>query len=52
MRYKLNEHFKGKHSEDFDRKAWMQIDRNSSAWVTTYPKEHSALNAKQFPIVA
>jgi len=30
----------------------MQIDRSSSAWVTTCPKEHSALNAKQFPVMA
>ena len=39
------------HSE-FQRKAWMQIDRSSSAWVTACPKEQSALNARQFQVVA
>ncbi len=29
----------------------MQSDKNNSAWVTSCPKEHSALNASQFPVV-
>ncbi len=52
MRHRLDEHFEGKPHEDFGRKAWMQSDRNSSRWITTCPKEHIALNAKQFPVVA
>jgi hypothetical protein len=50
-RYKLNEHLTNKQSDDFSRKAWMQIDRNSNAWVTACPKENNAPNSKQFPIV-
>jgi hypothetical protein len=42
---------KGKHHEDFVRKAWMQSNRNNNAWVTACPKEHSSLNAGQFPVV-
>jgi hypothetical protein len=30
----------------------MQCERSSIAWVTACPKEHIALNAEQFPIVA
>ncbi len=48
----LNEHMKGKPHDDFWRKAWIQSDKNSSAWVTTCPKEHSALNAHQYPVQA
>jgi hypothetical protein len=40
-----------RHSE-FQRKAWMQIDRSSNAWVTACPKENIALNASKFPVVA
>ena len=29
----------------------LQSDRNSNAWVTKFPKEHSSLNAGQFPVV-
>jgi hypothetical protein len=29
----------------------MQSDRNSSAWVTACPKEHSSLSASQFLVV-
>ena len=36
---------------DFGRKAWMQSDKTSSAWVTTCPKEHNGLNPRQFPVV-
>ena len=50
-RHRLNEHMRGKQTEDFGRKAWMQCDRNSSAWITACPKEHSSLNNKQFPVV-
>lgn len=51
-RHMLNEHMKGKPHDDFGRKAWIQSDRNSNAWVTTCPKEHIALNAHKFPVVA
>ncbi len=51
MRYRLNEHLVNKQSDDFGRKAWMQIDRNNNAWVTACPKKHIALNNKQIPIV-
>ncbi len=37
---------------EFARKAWMQSNRNISAWVTACPKEHNALNARQFHVVA
>ena len=50
-RYKLNENMKGKHHEEFGRKEWMQSDKNISAWVTACLKEHSSLNASQFPVV-
>ena len=36
---------------DFGRKAWIQLDMMSSTWVTTCPKDHNALNARQFPVV-
>jgi hypothetical protein len=52
LRHGLNEHMKGKPHDDFGRKAWIQSDINNSAWVTTCPKEHSALNAHQFSVVA
>jgi hypothetical protein len=29
----------------------MQSDKSSNAWVTVCPKEHSGLNARQFPVV-
>ena len=47
----VNEHMKDKEHENFGRKAWLQSDRNIIAWVTTCPKEHSPLNARQFPVV-
>ncbi len=50
-RHRLNAHMKDKQHEDFGRKAWIQCDRNSIAWATACPKEHSALNRRQFPIV-
>ena len=49
--HRVNEHMKFKEKEDFGRKAWMQIDKSSNAWVTACPKEHSYLNADQFPVV-
>jgi len=45
MRHRVSEHTKSKQHEDFGRKAWMQSDRISSAWVTACPKEHRSLNA-------
>ena len=45
-RHRVSEHMKGKEHDDFARKAWIQSDRNSSAWVTACPKEHSSLDAR------
>jgi hypothetical protein len=50
-RHKVSEHVKSKQHEDFGRKAWMQSDRNSNAWVIACPKEHDSLSASQFPMV-
>jgi len=50
-RHMVNEHTKVKEKEDFWRKAWMQRDKSSSAWVMACPKEHSYLNSDQFPVV-
>jgi hypothetical protein len=50
-RHRVNEHMKGKEHDNFGRKAWLQRDRNNNAWVTTCPKEHSSLDARQFPVV-
>jgi len=43
---------KGRQRGDFGRKAWMQSDGSSSAWVISCSKEHNRFNAKQFPVVA
>ena len=51
-RHKLDRQMREMEHAEFQRKAWMQIDRSSSAWVTTCPKEHIALNARQFSVVA
>ena len=50
-RHKVSEQMKVKEREDFGRKAWMHIDKSSSAWVTACPKEHNHLNADQLPVV-
>jgi hypothetical protein len=50
-RAKIDRDMRGRDQTDFGRKAWMQADKMSSAWVTACPKEHSALNARQFPVV-
>ena len=39
-------------ARDFGRKACVQADMMSITWVTTCPKEHIALNARQFHVVA
>jgi hypothetical protein len=51
-RHKLDRQMKELGHSEFQRNAWMQIDRSSSAWVTACPKEHSSLNARQFPVMA
>ena len=38
--------------EDFIKKAWMQANRSSSAWIWACPKEHIRLNQRRFPVVA
>ena len=50
-RHRVNDHMKDKEHDNFGRKAWLQSDRNNSAWVTACPKEHSSLDARQFPVV-
>ncbi len=52
MRHKLDKFMKDLGRTEFQRKAWMQIDKSSSAWVTACPNKHTALNARQFPIMA
>jgi hypothetical protein len=52
MRHIMDRIMKARNHKEFARKAWMQCDRSNNAWVTACPKEHNALNAKQFPIVA
>ena len=37
---------------DFGKKAWVQSDRSSNAWVMACPKEHNKSNARQFSVVA
>ncbi len=39
------------HHTNFGRKAWMQSDKASNAWVTACPKEHNAFTARQLSIV-
>ena len=50
-RHRVHEHMKNKEQDNFGRKAWLQSDKNNSAWVTSCPKEHSSQDAKQFPVV-
>jgi hypothetical protein len=50
-RIKVDREIRRDHT-DFGRKACIQADKMSNTWVTTCPKEHSALNARQFPVVA
>ncbi len=52
MRHKINKSMQDMEHAEFRRKAWMQIDRNNSAWVTACPKEHNAFTTRQFPVVA
>ncbi len=51
-RHILDRCMKEMEHNEFQRKAWMQIDMSSSAWITACPKEHIALTARQFSIVA
>ncbi len=51
MRDMLGRDIRQRVQSDFGRKAWMQSDRSSNAWVTTCPKEHNGLNARPFPVV-
>jgi len=51
-RQKIERQMKEVGHSEFQRKSWMQIDMPSSAWATACPKEHSALNARHFLVVA
>ena len=37
---------------NFERKEWMQSDKNNSAWVWACPRGELTLNARQFSVVA
>ena len=50
-RVKIDNDIRRRDHMDFGKKAWIQADKMSSSWVTACPKEHSALNARQFPVV-
>ena len=50
-RVKIDNDIRKRDETDFDRKAWIQADKMNISWVTACPKEHSALNARQFHVV-
>ncbi len=52
MRHKMDRFMRARDHKEIARKAWIQGDKNNNAWVTSCPKEHSALNARQFPVIA
>jgi hypothetical protein len=52
IRTKIDREILGRDHTDFGRKAWVRADMMSNTWVTTCPKEHNALNARQFRVVA
>jgi hypothetical protein len=45
-RDRLGKEISQRDQSDFGRKAWMQSDKSSNAWVTVCPKEHNGLNAR------
>jgi hypothetical protein len=49
---KIDNDIRKRDHTDFGKKAWIQADKMSNTWVTSCPKEHSSLNARQFPVVA
>ena len=51
-RTNIDKEIRGRDHTDFGRKAWVHADMMSITWVTSYPKEHIALNAKKFLVVA
>ena len=51
MRDRLGRDISQRDQSDFGRKAWMQSDKSSNAWVTPCPKEHKGINARLFPVV-
>ena len=51
-RVKIDNEIRRKDHTDFGRKAWILADRMSNTWVAACPKEHNALSARQFPVVA
>ena len=50
-RIRIDNELRKRDQTGFGRKAWIQADKISGSWVTAFPKEHSALNATQFPVV-
>ena len=50
-RVKIDNDIRRRDHMDFGKKAWIQADKMSSSWVTACPKEHIALNARQFHVV-
>ena len=49
---KIDSEIRRRDHTDFGKKAWIQADKMSITWVTTCPKDHIALNARHFPVVA
>ena len=49
---KIDNEIRRRDHADVGRKAWIHAYMMSNTWVTSCPKEHGALNAKQFPVVA
>jgi hypothetical protein len=52
QKFDTSKRFEDMQKANFGRKAWMQTDRASNAWVTTCPKKHIRLNVKRFPVMA
>jgi hypothetical protein len=51
-RIKIDKEIRKRDYTDFGMKAWIHANMMSSSWLTTCPKDHSALNTRQFPVVA
>ena len=51
-RAKIDKEIRRRDHTDFGRNAWMHADMMNNTWVIACPKEHIALNAIQFPVVA
>ena len=50
-RHNVDSKLRDRPHTDIERKAWMQSDKNNSAWVLACPRGVLFLNARQFPVV-